>query len=265
MTDVYSFSVGTTPLLVSVPHDGREIPADISVRMTPAALQMPDTDWHVNELYEFVGDIGAWVISANYSRYVIDLNRAATDESLYEGQVATGLCPHKTFAGDNIYCDSAVVDAAEKKRRTARFWKSYHERIGATIVELRERYGYALLWDAHSIPSRVPRLFDGELPVLNIGTFDDRSCSPAVSADVVSIANASSYETAINERFKGGHITRHYGDPQNNVHAVQLEIAQRAYMDESSGTFDNSKAATLRATLRAMLESFLYAASNHRK
>jgi len=265
MTDVFSFSGGTTPLLISVPHDGRDIPADISASMTPIALQMPDTDWHVNALYEFVVDIGASVISASYSRYVVDLNRAATDETLYDGQVATGLCPHKTFAGEIIYRDGSTVDAAEKKRRTARFWEPYHKKIDATIVDLRERYGCALLWDAHSIPSRVPRLFDGELPVLNIGTFDDRSCSPAVSAGAMCIANASHYETAINERFKGGHITRHYGDPRQNVHAIQLEIAQRAYMDEPSGAFDENKAATLRATLRAMLESYLQAVSHSRK
>ncbi len=260
MSDVFSYAEGSTPLLISVPHDGRDLPVEVRQRMTPEALELPDTDWHVAALYDFAAGIGASTIVARYSRYVIDLNRAASDETLYEGQVATGLCPHETFAGEPIYRDGGRPSAAEKSARTEKYWRPYHDEIQRSLDRLRESYGYALLWDAHSIPSRVPRLFDGELPVLNVGTFDGRSCASAIVEPLLRIASGSPYETAFNARFKGGYITRHYGDPEKRVHALQLEIAQRAYMDEESRTFDTEKATALLATLEPMVTSFLHAA-----
>ena len=256
MIDVYSFHEGTVPLLVSVPHDGCHLPPDLKGRMTPAALQLPDTDWHVAELYSFVRELGASLLVANYSRYVVDLNRPATDEALYAGQVATGLCPVQTFAGEDIY-RAGAPDAAEVAQRIATYWRPYHDKIESTLASIREKHGYALLWDAHSIASRVPRLFDGELPELNIGTNDGRSCSPEVEDAVVAAARGKDFGHILNGRFKGGYITRHFGAPARGLHAVQLEIAQRVYMDELTGVYDAAKAAHLRATLRDMLQAFL--------
>jgi N-formylglutamate amidohydrolase len=259
MTDVFSFFEGNAPLLVSVPHDGRQLPQSLRERMTPEGTEIPDTDWHVAELYGFVRDLGASMLVANYSRYVVDLNRPASDDALYEGQVATGLCPTRTFAGESIYSDG-VIDPGEMASRVETYWRPYHEKIEQQIERMRAQHGIVLLWDAHSIAGVVPRLFDGELPALNIGSNSGASCAPAVEAAVVEAAKASPYETVVNARFKGGYITRHYGDPENNVHALQLEIAQRSYMDENTGILDEALAGQLRDTLRRLIAEFLRAA-----
>jgi N-formylglutamate amidohydrolase len=259
MIDVCNTYEGDLPLLISVPHDGCHVPKDIRDRMTSVGLGLPDTDWHVAELYDFARDLGASMQIANYSRYVVDLNRSATDEVLYPGKVVTGLCPLKTFSGDDIYATGDITDE-EKDGRIANYWQPYHARLESTLASLRAQHGYALLWDAHSIPSIVPRLFDGELPELNIGTNTGKSCAAAIELAVVGAAEAGPYSMAVNERFKGGFITRHYGDPGKDVHAVQLEIAQRAYMDEATTEFDAEKAGRLRLTLCRLLETFLNAA-----
>ena len=259
MSDVYEFRRGDAPLLVSFPHDGRRVPEAISERMTPAARALPDTDWHIARLYDFAADLGASTLVANYSRYVVDVNRPASDEALYPGQLATGLCPTQTFAGDDIYSDGDVAED-EVSSRVETYWRPYHDRLRATLDELRETHGYALLWDAHSIESRVPRLFEGELPVLNIGTYGGRSCDSAFEAAIEGIAESSPFSSVLNGRFQGGFITRHYGDPDRHVHAVQLEIAQRVYMDEAERVFDESKAAGLRDTLRHMLITVMHTA-----
>lgn len=256
MTDTFTLTNGQLPLLISVPHDGREIPDDIAARMTSAGRAIPDTDWHVARLYDFAPKIGAAIIVANMSRYVVDLNRAASDESLYPGQLATGLCPQQTFSGDAIY-RQGVIDEEEKHQRVKMYWRPYHDAIQSTLDRMRREHGFALLWDAHSIPSLVPRLFEGQLPELNIGTNGGASCSAELEAAVVAGANASTHSTVINGRFKGGYITRHYGQPENNISAIQLEIAQRAYMDEATNEYDASRADGLRATLQALLEAYL--------
>jgi N-formylglutamate deformylase len=260
MSEVFRFHEGSLPLLVSVPHDGRKLPGDIRGRMRQAGLAIPDTDWHVARLYDFVRDLGASLLVAQYSRYVVDLNRPADDTALYAGQVATGLCPSSTFAGESIY-ETGAVGPEETALRVAEYWRPYHDKLAMTLATLKARHGYALLWDAHSIPSVVPRLFDGELPALNIGTYAGRSCGAALAQAVTACAAASPYSHVRDGRFQGGFITRRYGEPADHVHAVQLEIAQRVYMDEASGEFDAKKAALLRDTLRRMIESFMETAT----
>ena len=255
MMDVFNFHEGTSPLLISVPHDGIHLPTDIRARMTAAGAAVPDTDWHVAELYSFARELGASMLVANYSRYVVDLNRAATDDTLYPGQVATGLCPLQTFAGEDIYSGSGVDDE-EMRQRVATYWQPYHERLERALRSLRQQHGCALLWDAHSIASVVPRLFDGELPELNIGTNGGLSCAAAAAERVAAVADASPYSYVVDGRFKGGYITRHYGNPESGVHAMQLEIAQRVYLNEASTSFDARKGSRLRDTLRPMLEAF---------
>jgi len=260
MIDVYNTHEGELPLLISVPHDGCHLPVEMQERMTPAGLALPDTDWHVAELYSFARDIGASIQVANFSRYVVDLNRSASDDDLYPGQLATGLCPIKTFSGEDIYAVGGVDDE-DRSERITRYWQPYHDRLEATLTSMRAQFGHALLWDAHSIPSVVPRLFEGELPELNIGTDSGSSCAPSIGAAVLDAASASDYETVANERFKGGYITRHYGDPHNKIHALQLEIAQRTYMDEETTVYDANKAQRLRETLHRLLRVFVDAAN----
>jgi N-formylglutamate deformylase len=257
MSEVCRFAKGSSPLLISVPHDGRLIPEEQRARMTRAGLAMPDTDWHVAELYEFARELDASLLVARYSRYVVDLNRPPDDDTLYEGQVATGLCPQYTFTGKPLYRDDAPPAPAEVAERIDRYWRPYHARLLQALAEIRERHGHALLWDAHSIPSRVPRLFDGELPVLNLGSFDDRSCDARVARKLHGIAAASPYNAVLNGRFKGGYITRQYGAPAEGVQAMQLELAQRAYMDEVTLEFDTALADRLRDTLAELLSAFV--------
>jgi len=260
VTNSYSFHAGSVPLLVSVPHDGRDLPDDIASLMTDAGRSLPDTDWHVARLYEFAKDIGASMIVARNSRYVVDLNRPTDDSVMYEGQLATGLCPTQTFDGQDIYAGSVSVDLDDRVRH---YWRPYHDRISETLAAFRESCGYALLWDAHSIASRVPTLFDGELPVLNIGTWDGRSCGQSLSAAVVQVAQDSAYEAVINGRFTGGYTTRNYGNPEMNVHVIQLELAQRAYMNEATTNYNQAKASQLSDTLQRLLETFTKTAGDN--
>ena len=256
MNDVYRFHAGDSPLLISVPHDGRKLPEDIAAVMTAAGRGLPDTDWHVARLYGFARELGASLLVAQYSRYVVDLNRPPDDEALYPGRLGTGICPTETFAGDALYAGENPVTSDERERRVRTYWRPYHDKLRRVIDDLRRQHGAALLWDAHSIPSRVPRLFDGELPALNIGTYDGRSCPREVEQAVAEVARSSSYSAVVNARFRGGYITRHYGEPDAGCFALQLELAQRCYMDEASSNYDPTLAALVIPTLRKMLEAF---------
>lgn len=260
MSDVFSFTEGRTPLLISIPHDGRLLMPGQADRMTEEGQAMPDTDWFVRDLYAFTDELGASIIAANYSRYVVDLNRPADDAALYEGQVSTGLCPSKTFAGKDIYIDGGTVSAREKAERIDRYWRPYHTRISAVLNDLHDRYGFALLWDAHSIASQVPTLFPGVLTDLNIGSSDGDSCGVSYESSVMSVAEASEYSAVLNGRFRGGYITRHYGDPENDVNAIQLELSQSCYMNEENLQYDGGLAASIAGTIRKMLVAFVHAA-----
>ena len=257
MTDCYSFDRGEVPLLISIPHDGRELAPGMAARMTETGLTLPDTDWHVRQLYQFAIALGAGIIAANYSRYVVDLNRASSDDPLYPGQLSTGLCPSRTFAGAEIYRDGDATDDREKQERVATYWQPYHTKITTELSAIREQFGYALLWDAHSIRTEVPGLFGGALPELNIGTSDGRSCDRSFEMAVATAAAESPYTNVLNGRFKGGYITRHFGRPSENIHAIQLELAQHCYMDEQSRDYDLQAAARLINALQTMLAAFL--------
>jgi N-formylglutamate amidohydrolase len=185
-----------------------------------------------------------------------------SDEALYEGQVSTGLCPALSFAGVAIYSNTSVVSESEKESRVAEYWQPYHEKITQRLQQLKDRFGYALLWDAHSIPSRVPSLFPGELAELNIGTNNGESCPQAIRAAVSAVAAASPYGTVLDGRFRGGFITRNYGSPAEGQYAIQLELAQRCYMNEDSLLYDANRAAILAETLQRMLSVFAESAAN---
>lgn len=259
----FDFYEGTLPLLVSVPHDGRLVPPEVMDTMTPAGKAIEDTDWHVAELYEFAKSFGASLLVARISRYVVDLNRSANNESLYDGRFGTGLFPQESFSGLPLYIAGESIDAAEQSRRLESFWSPYHDKLSSTLAALRKRYGYALLWDAHSIASEVPVLFDGELPELNFGSYDGKSCAAQIAAGPIEAAKQSAYDTVVNARFKGGFITRQYGRPEEDRHALQLEIAQRTYMHEDTHDFNAEKASRLRMVLRSMLTSFVESAEQY--
>ena len=255
MVEPFKFRAGRTPLLVSMPHTGTHLPPALHERLTPVARSMPDTDWHLERLYDFLDPLGAAVLVATHSRYVIDLNRPPDDSNLYPGQDTTPLVPIDTFHKQPLYRDGAGLRAEEIPERIAAHWAPYHAKLAEELDRLRKRYGYALLWDAHSIFSEVPRLFSGRLPDLNLGTADGKSCGPGIGEGL--LQKASGYRAVLNGRFKGGYITRTYGRPATGVHAVQLELSEATYMEESPPfRFDDALAARLRPQLKALIEEF---------
>jgi N-formylglutamate amidohydrolase len=258
MTDVFEYTKGSTPLLISIPHDGRALMPGQDARMTDVGRSIPDTDWFVRELYAFATDIGASIVAANYSRYVVDLNRPADDAALYEGQVSTGLCPLQTFAGQPIYLDGETVTTNEQQDRVRHYWRPYHDKIEDVLHDLHDDNGVALLWDAHSIASEVPALFPGVLTDLNVGTDGGKSCNALIESSVMNVATASDYTSVANGRFRGGFITRHYGKPEKNIHAIQLELSQRCYLDESNLSYDAELAVRVGATIKKMLIAFMH-------
>lgn len=254
--DTFELHRGTAPLLVSLPHDGSLIPEDLAARMTPGARRAPDTDWHVARLYAFARELGASVLVPRYSRYVVDLNRSREDVSLYPGQNTTGLCPAVRFNGEPVYLEGQAPTDAEIQARVSRYWQPYHDALRGELDRLVAAHGRVLLWEGHSIRgSDLPFLFPGRLPDLNVGTVDGASCAPAVQQGLEAVLGGQQdYDWVANGRFKGGHITRHYGAPDRGVDAVQMEISQRCYMDEETTDYLPDRAARLQRLLRGLLQ-----------
>ncbi|MFI4904161.1 MAG: N-formylglutamate deformylase [Burkholderiales bacterium] len=254
----YLLHTGTGPLVVSVPHAGTFVPEALRARFTAAASALPDTDWHVDRLYAFARELGASMLVATHSRYVIDLNRPPDDHNLYPGQDTTGLCPVDTFDRAPVYA-GAAPSAAEIAERVARLHEPYHAALAAQIARCVDRHGIALVFDAHSIRSVVPRFFAGRLPDFNLGTVDGTSCDARLAARVAAVASAAAgYSSVVDGRFKGGYITRRYGAPARGVHALQLEMAQCVYMNEDAPyDYLPERAARVVPHLGAMLEAML--------
>ncbi len=232
--ELFRFRPGTTPLIVNVPHAGTHLPPDIEGRLSAAAKALPDTDWHVDRLYRFAGQMGATMLTATHSRYVVDLNRSPDGDALYPGADNTEVCPTTTFDRQAIYVDGRAPGKDEIAERLRTYWWPYHDRLVDVIDRVRERHGRAVLWDAHSIRSRVPRFFEGQLTELNLGTAGGRSCDPELARRLAdAAAEAQGYSAVLNGRFTGGYITRTYGSPRRGLQAIQLEQSQITYMDEA--------------------------------
>lgn len=257
----FRFEPGRSALLISVPHAGTCVPPELHARLTPAAKSLPDTDWHVPRLYEACRALGPTFLVAEYSRYVVDLNRPPDGAPLYPGQAETGVCPTRTFADQPLYLDGLAPDADEVQQRISDYWRPYHLKLADTIDAIRTEHGHCILWDAHSILSRVPLFFEGRLPDLNVGTADGRSCARVRARCIMQTLEAQHRFSAVyNGRFKGGYITRHYGDPSRGVDAIQLEVAQSAYMDEARlQHFDPALATDLSTLLHDLLTAVIKA------
>ncbi|MFL2539441.1 MAG: N-formylglutamate deformylase [Candidatus Rariloculaceae bacterium] len=253
----FYFKQGTSPLLISIPHDGYDLAPGMETRISKAGRSLPDTDWHVRKLYEFSDQLSASILAARFSRYVVDLNRSSSDVPLYEKQLTTELCPLKTFDGEDIYTYGDTCEKLEQLQRIKLYWQPYHDALDAELKKIVQQYGYALLWDAHSIRSKVPNLFSGTLPDINIGSNNGKSCDAFLQCAVYKIAQKSDYSVVINDRFKGGYITRNYGNPSKNIHAVQLELAQHLYMNEKTLRYDKKAATRLSDVLMYMLREFI--------
>jgi N-formylglutamate deformylase len=257
--NLFDFHHGALPLLISIPHAGTYVPEEIGVRFTGAARTLPDTDWCVRELYGFAREFGASIVAANYSRYVVDLNRAPDSASLYASHRTTPVCSAETFAGDAIYMSGSEPDAAEIAERIEKYWRPYHAQLAAELEIIKAQHGIALLWDAHSIASEIPALFTGVLPEFNLGTRDDASCPREIAQALLDlITTDGQFGAVLNGRFRGGYITSRYGRPAERIYAVQLELAQRAYMDESvPGGWDPAHAHSASAIIARLLARYM--------
>ncbi len=232
---LFSLHAGTRPVLISIPHDGGWIPADIADRLMPAFRQTPDRDWHVSKLYDWAQAAGFSLIRSHVSRYVIDLNRPPDNTPLYPGAATPGLCPVRDFNGQSLYRPRQKPDAKEVAQRLENYWRPYHQALESELMRLKHHHGRVLLWDAHSIHSKLPALFSGRLPNFNLGTNHGASCAAPLQHQVERMLRQSRPRTvAVNGRFVGGYITRHYGQPRNSIHAMQMEIGQRAYLNENT-------------------------------
>lgn len=257
MIDWLSITLGYAPLIVSVPHAGTFIPDDIS-GLVSLDLARRDADHHVDRLYAFATELGATIIHSRISRTVIDLNRDPLGQSLYPGRATTGLCPDMTFDGEPLYEGGTEPDVAEIKRRRSAYFAPYHAALCEQSERLLKIHSAVVLYDAHSIRSHVPRLFEGELPQFNIGSFSGASCAKALTDAIT--ADCASDTHVVNGRFKGGWITRHYGEPARGIHALQMELAIRGYADEDGAwppPWDAARAAPMQAKLRSILTTCL--------
>lgn len=256
--NAYQFSAGTLPLLLSIPHAGTLLTPEVEAGLSDGARGLPDTDWHIPQLYDFAREMGASVLVGNYSRFVIDLNRPPDNQALYT-TATTGLYPETLFDGSPTFAPGKTPTAAQRESYLHHIWQPYHDKIQQELARIRQQFGYALLFDAHSIASEIPRLFDGRLPDLNLGTNDGASCYPELAQQLTACCDAQSqFSWVLNGRFKGGYITRVYGKPQENQHAVQLELAQCNYMDEQPPFgWRGDKASTLQPLLKQLIEALL--------
>ncbi len=250
---------GSVPLLISLPHIGTVIPHALRASYQEDALELADTDWHLDRMYDFASALGASTLMARLSRYVIDVNRPPRDEPMYQGVNNTELCPTRSFSGDPLYRPGQAPDEGEIARRRTLYWEPYHGALHAELERLRARHGYALLLDGHSIRSRLPWLFEGTLPDLNLGTANGTSCATGLRNTLAqTLETHPGFTHVIDGRFRGGYITRHYGRPHTGVHAVQMEMCWSCYMAEGAPySFDESRAAPARAVLRDIARAMI--------
>ena len=257
---------GAAPLVVTMPHTGTEIPADLERRLASLWLARKDTDWWIERLYDFAPGLGATLIRTRISRTVIDPNRDPAGVSLYPGQATTELCPTTTFDGEPLYRGLGDLGPEEIAARRTAWFEPYHRAIAAEVARLRQRHPRVVLYDCHAIRSQIPRLFAGVLPNLNLGTHSGASCAPQLTARLEAVCEGSDFSRVTNGRFKGGYTTRHYGRPADGVHALQMELACRGYLREPAGSvtdldwpcaYDDTVAAPLRAVLQRVLAACL--------
>ena len=257
--DIFTLHRGSAPLLVSLPHVGTQLPDELRERLVDRAALTEDTDWHLERLYGFVRSLGASLLMPRLSRYAIDLNRPPENLPLYPGANNTELCPTRFFTGDGLYRDGQAPDDAEVQQRLARWWRPYHDALGGELGRLRARHGHVVLFDGHSIKTEMPWLFEGRLPDMNLGTASGTSCAASLRDELAAVlASQSRFTQVVDGRFKGGYITRHYGRPETGVHAVQLEMGWRCYMQEARPwAWDDGRAAQVTPLLRQLIETML--------
>ncbi len=233
----FRFQQGDSPVLVSMPHSGLELLPQMAQNLSDDAKILPDTDWYIPELYDFLSELNVSVISANYSRYVVDLNRPVDDKPLYSSKT-TGLFPDILFADKPVFLAGKEHTESQKEQIKTDIWQAYHSKIESELARIKAKFGYAILFDAHSIAAKVPMLFDGYLPDFNFGNNEGASCEPSLLAGLDEIIASTQYSHVCNGRFKGGYITRSFGQPEQGIHAIQLELSQATYLvDDTNDSY----------------------------
>jgi len=251
---------GGSALLISVPHAGTDVPASLREQLSARGRVLPDTDWYVDRLYGWAASAGAGMLVAPFSRYVIDLNRPPDDAPLYDFSgtgLGIGLAPVTTFGGEPVYREGCEPDAAEISERMKTFWEPYHRCLRNELKRIRDLHGHAIVLDAHSIRSTSPLLFDGILPDLNLGSFDGKSASASLLAAARRSLNDAAYSLVVDGRFKGGYITRHYGNPGDDIHALQLEMTQSCYMQEDPPAWRDDLARPMQGLLKGLVQALM--------
>jgi N-formylglutamate deformylase len=247
------------PLVIAAPHIATYLPPEVAAKMTPIGLLVGETDYHVHKLFDAKA-LNATTLFANYSRYVIDLNRDPEGHTLYPGRFETGLCPLTDFAHQPLYKQGHEPVEQEISQRLKTYWQPYHQQLTKILAATKQRHGYALLIDAHSIRPHIPSLFEGSLPAINIGTFDGRSCAAFLRHDAAQGLRNLAFSHVIDGRFKGGYTTRHYGKPQDHIHAIQFEITQDSYLDMNDPRqFDPKRAQAMFDAINGLCQSLLRA------
>jgi N-formylglutamate deformylase len=253
-------STNEVPVLISVPHCGTFFPPELKDQYKPELIQVPDdTDWFVDRLYDFAPALGITMITANYSRWVIDLNRDPQSKPLYsDGRVITGLCPTTNFLGEPIYQDERKeISSIEIENRVNQYYEPYHQKIEKELARLHQKFGVVLLWDCHSIRQFVPSIHSEKFPDLILGDADGTSASSPLIAIAAESLQNSGYSFSHNHPFKGGYITRHYGKPEVNCHALQLEMSKINYMDDDEINFNLARAKEMQSTLEKVFRNLI--------
>lgn len=253
MNSTYSLTSGSIGMLISMPHNGQLIPKHIAESMTKNGHSVADTDWYIDMLYDFATAMGIYTLVPKYSRYVIDLNRNSNGVALYAGADNTELCPTTTFDLSPIYVEGKNPTLEDISCRIENYWQPYHQALADTLIHLKRQYKRVVLLDAHSILSQVPRFFEGQLPDFNFGSADGTSCDQAL-LETIQKLDLTPYSTIFNGRFKGGYITRAYGNPKDNIHAIQLELSQSTYLDEPSNEYNEQKANQVKVQLKKFVQ-----------
>ena len=248
------------PVILSVPHSGVDFPDDLKPHFRPELIAQPDdTDWFVHNLYNFAAELGIATIHAKYSRWVIDLNRDPRSKPLYtDGRIITELVPTTDFLGNKLYVDKRFEPAQEEiERRLENYYWHYYRKIESLLADRIAEFGQVLLWDAHSIRRFVPTIRKEAFPDLILGDNDEKSARQELIEIALNGLKSGKYEVNHNSPFKGGHITRYFGAPEKNIHALQLEMAKVNYMNNYELTFNESRADEVRKVLRPVFENLI--------
>ncbi|WP_062059292.1 N-formylglutamate amidohydrolase [Aquimarina longa] len=248
------------PIIISVPHSGTKFPSDIKKQYKKRMRNhLDDTDWYVDRLYEFAPSLGITVIKANLSRWVIDLNRDPESVPLYnDNRLITSNTPITDFYGNAIYKSKDVEpDENEVKRRLNTYYWPYYKQLEEMLEERKKQFGTVLLWDAHSIRHKVSTIQKDPFPDMILGNNNEKTADPKLIKSALEGLQSGNFKINHNTPFKGGHITRYFGKPENNIHTLQLEMNKILYMDDNEITYNNDRAEKVQQVLLNTMKNLI--------